>query len=157
MQDSVSHSAKFPEKPAPLSGPNPLLPDPLIKLERHSPSNIGRHSPSSPFNHPGPSFTHIPSFASGRTPNTRKKRSTHPYIHPPPRVSSGRRQNSSTMSAPHYGNWPSDTAKYEQPVHPSADLSHAQGKSSDGNQPPYYITSVSIFARIGGGAMPTGS
>ena len=159
MQDLVPHSARSPEEPTSLSGPNPLLPDSLIKLERHSPSDPLCHSPSSPSNHSIPSLTHIPSFPAGRTatPGARKKRSAFPYTHPPPRVSSGRRQSSSAMSAPHYGNWPSNSVKYEQSEYPSADLSHSQRRSSDGDQPPYYFASVSAFTPISGGVMVMGT
>lgn len=154
MQDLVPHSARRPAEPALPSGSTSLPSASLIKLERHSPSELLR-LPSSPSNHPIPLFTHIPSFHSGRTPapTTRKKRSAYPYTHPPPRDSSGSRQHSSPMSAPHYGNWSSNTAKYEQSEHPSGDLSHMQRKSSDGGQqPPYYSASVSDFARIRGSA-----
>ena len=148
MQDFVPPSARSPDESTPLSGSNPLLSDSLIKLERHSPSDLRCHSPSSPSTHSIPSFNRIPSFTSGRTstPNTRKKRSTFPYANPPPRVSSGRRQNSSAMSAPHYGNWSSHTVKYEQSDYPSGDLSHAQRRSSDGDQTSYYFGSVSLCA-----------
>jgi len=158
MQDLVLHSARSPEEPTSLSGPNSLLPDSFIKLERHSPSDPLCHSPASPSNHSIPSLTHIPSFPTGRTatPGARKKRSAFPYTHPPPRVSSGRRQNYSAMSAPHYGNWPSNSVKYEQSEYPSEDLSHSQRRSSDGDQPPYYFASVSTFTPISGGVMVTG-
>lgn len=156
MQDFVPHSARSPEEPA--SPPRPTVPsDSLIKLERHSPSDPWCPSLSSPSSHPIPSFTHIPSFSSGRTPTpARNKRSTYPYTHPPPRVSSGRRQHSSTMSAPHYGNWPSSTVKYEQSEYPSGDLAHIQRRTSDGDQAPYYFTSVSNSARIRGSVMVVG-
>lgn len=153
MQDIVPHSAGSPDEPSPLSGPDSLLPDSLVKLERHSPSDLWCPSPSPPSSQPISSFTHIPSFTSGRatTPAIRKKRSVNPYTHPPPRVSSGRRQNSSTMSAPHYGNWPSNPVKYEESEYPSGDLSHVQRRSSDGDQQSrYYFASVSIFAQIKG-------
>lgn len=153
MQDFAPPIARSLEEPAPLSGPTTVPSDPLIKLERHSPSGFWCPSPSSPSSHSIPSFTHIPSFSSGRTPTlTRRKRSAHPYTKPPPRVSSGRRQHSSVMSA-HYGNWPSNTVKYEQSGYPSGDLAHAQRRSSDGDQPPYYFTSVSDSARIRGSVM----
>jgi hypothetical protein len=159
MQDFSPHNLRSPEEPATLSGPPSLLSDPLIKLERHSPSDIRRHSPPSPSNHPIPSFTNIPSFTSGRatTLNTRKKRSAHPYTQPLPRVTSGRRQPSSAMSAPHYGDWSSNTVKYEQPEFPSGGPSHAQRRSPDGDQqPPYYFASVSNFTRIRGSAIFAG-
>jgi len=155
MQDIVPHCARSPEEPTTPSGPTSSPSDPLIKLERHSPSDLRCPSPSSPSRHPISSFTQIPSFPSGRTPTltTRKKRAAFPYIHPPPRVSSGRRQDSSSMSAPHYGNWPSNTMKYEQ----SGDLLHTQRRSSDGDQhSPYYFTSVSDVARIKGSAILAG-
>lgn len=155
MQDFVPHSARPPAEPDLPSGTTSLPSAPFIKLERHSPSELWR-PPSSPSNHPIPLFTHIPSFHSGRapTPTTRKKRSAYPYTLPPPRDSSGSRQHSSAMSALHYGNWSSNTAKYEHSEHPSGDLSHMQRKSSDGGQqPPYYfVASVSDSARIRGSA-----
>lgn len=159
MQDIVPHSARSPEELVTPSGPTSLPSDSLIKLERHSPSDLRCPSPSSPSSHPVPSFTQIPSFPSGRTAvlTTRKKRSAFPYTHPPPRVSSGRRLHSSSMSAPHYGNWPSNTVKYEQSEYPSGDPSHAQRRSSDGDQqPPYYFASVSDAARIRGSATVAG-
>lgn len=154
MQDFVPHSSRSPEEPTPLSGPSSLLPDSLIKLERHSPPDTLCLSPSSPSSQPIPSFTNIPSFTSGRTPTptTRRKRTAYPYTNPPPRVSSGRRQSSSSMSAPHY-DWSSNAVKYEQPEYPSGDLSHTQRRASDGDQPPYFFTPVSSFARIRGGAV----
>jgi len=154
MQDFAPHSARSPEELAPPSGLTTVPSDPLIKLERHSPLDLWCPSSSSPSNHPIPLFTHIPSFSSGRTPTlTRKKRSAYPYTHPPPRVSSGRRQHSSVMSAPHYENWPSNTVKYEQSEYPSGDLAHVQRRSSDGNQLPYCFTSVSDSAHIRGSLM----
>lgn len=159
MQDSVPHNVRSPEEPAALSGPPPFLSDSLIKLERHSPPHIQRHSPSSPSNHLTPSFPQTPSFTTGRatTTITRKNRSAHPYAQPPPRVSSGRRQTSSAMSAPHYGNWSSNTVKYEQSEFSSGDLSHAQRRSSDGDQQSsYYFASVSASAPISGSAIPAG-
>ena len=146
MQDSVPPPVRSPEEPFPLSGPPSLISDPLIKQEGHSPSHLRCPSPSSPSNLPSTSFTHIPSFTTRRAPihTTRKNRSAHPYIQPPPRLSSGRRQTSSGMSAPHYGNWSSNTVKYEQPDLPSEDLSSVQRRSSDGGpQLPYYFASVS--------------
>jgi hypothetical protein len=154
MQDSVPSSVRSPEELAPPSGLTTAPSDPPTKLERHSPSDFWCPSLSSPSNHPVPSFTHIPSFSSGRPPApTYKKRSAYPYTHPPPRVSSGRRQHSSAMSAPHYGNWPSDTVKYEQSGYTSEDLAQVQRRSSDGDQPPYYFTSVSDSARIRGSVL----
>lgn len=145
MQDSVPHSAR-----SPLPGPNSLLLTSLIKIERQSPSELGCFSSSLPFTNSFPSFNHIPSFTSGRTAttNTRRKRSALPYTRPPPRVNSGRRQPSSTMSAPHYGNWPSDAVKYEKPEYPSGDLSHMRGSNDGDKQPPYYFASVSCFTCI---------
>ena len=151
MQDSVPHSVRSPEEPTPPSGPPSFLSDSLIKQERHSPSHNRCHSPSSPSNYPTHPLPPIPSFTAGRTAthNTRKKRSAHPYTHPPPRVTSGRRQTTSDMSAPHYTNWSSNTVKYEQSDFSSGDLSHAQRRSSDGDQqPPYYFASVSKSAPI---------
>ena len=142
MQNVVPHSARSPEVPAPSSGPTSVPSGPLVKLERHSPSYLRCLSPPSPSGRPFPSFTHIPSFASGRAPTLtgRKKRSAHPYTHPPLRVSC---QHSSVMSAPHYGNWPSDTVKDEQSECSSKDLAHVQRRASDGDQPSYHFTPVS--------------
>lgn len=149
MQDFVPYSTRSPEEPASPSGPTTVSSDPLIKLERHSPSDLWCPSPSSPSSHSLPSFTHTPSFSSGHIPTSaRKKRPVRPYIQPPPRVSSGRRQNSSAMSALHYGNWSSNTVKHEQ-----SDLAHAQRRSSDDGQPPYYFTPVSDSARIRGSVL----
>ena len=157
MQNLSPHSAGSPEEPTPPSGSNPPLSDPLVKPERHPPSDPPCHSPSSPSLDPIPTPTHIPSLTSGPTPTptTRKKRSAFPYIRPPPRVSSGRRQNSSAMSAPQYGNWPSNTVKYEQSDYPSGDPSYTQRRTSDGDQPPYFFAPVSILVRIGGGVTLT--
>jgi len=150
MQDFFPHSARSPEEPASPSGPTTVSSDPLIKLERHSPSDLWCPSPSSPSSHSLPSFTHTPSLSSGHIPTpTRKKSSVHPYIYPPPRVSSGRRQSSSVMSAPRYGNWSSNnTVKHEQ-----SDLAHVQRRSSDEDKPPFYFTPVSDFARIRGSVL----
>lgn len=157
MQDFAPHSARSPEELVPPSGFTTVPSDSLIKLERHSPSNLWCPSSSSLSSRPIPLFTHIPSFSSGRTPTlTHKKRSAYPYTHPPPRVSSGRRQDSSVMSAPHYENWPSNIVKYEQSEYPSGDLAHAQRRSSDGNQPPHYFTSVSDSVHIRGSVMVAG-
>jgi len=148
MQDLVPHSTRSPEEPTLPSWPNSRPSDPLIKRKRHSPSDLRCPSPSSHSGHPIPSFTHIPSFSSGRTPTlkTCKKRSSRLYARPPPCVSSGRRQDSSAMSAPHYGDWPSNTVKYKQSEYPSGDLSRIQrGSSDDDRQPPYYLAPVSIF------------
>ena len=148
MQDLFPHSARSPEEPASPSGPT-VSSDPLIKLEHRSPSDLWCPSPSSPCSHSLPSFTHTPSFSTGHIPTSaRKKRSVRPYIHPPPRVSSRRRQNSSAMSAPHYGNWPSSTVK-----HAKSDLAHTQQRSSGDDKPPYYFTPVSGSARIRGGVL----
>lgn len=151
MQDLIPHSARSPEEPVSLSGSNSLLPDPLIKPERHPPSERWCHSPSSPSSPPISSSTRIRSFTFDRAaPNTRKKRPAFPYTHPPPRLSSGRRQHPPPMSTPHYGNWSStssNTVKYGQPEYPSGDLLHMQRRSSDGDQPSYYFASVSTLPR----------
>lgn len=158
MQDFISHSARSPEEPASPSGPSSLPSDSLVKPERHSPPSFLCPSPSPPSSRSLPSFTHIPSFSSGPIPThtSRKKRSTFPYNHPPPRASSGRRQHSSMMSAPNYGNWPPNTAKYEQSRYPSEDLAHVQRRSSDGDQPPHYFTPVSDSVRIRDDVMMVG-
>jgi len=148
MQDFIPHSARSPEEPALPSGSNSVPSDSLIKRERHSPSDLRCSSPPTPSSHPIPSFTRIPLFSSGRAPtlNTRKKRSSNPYAHPPPRVSSGRRQESSAMSALQYGNWPPNTVKYEESDYPPGDLSRTHRGSSDGDQqPPYYFAPVSFL------------
>lgn len=157
MQDSAPHTVRSPEEPVSLSGPPSFLSYSPIKLERHSPSDFRCPSPSSPSNHPIPPFTHIPSFPTGRTATqtTRKKRSAHPYTQPPLRVSSGRRQISSGMSAPQYGNWSSNNVKYEQSEFPSGDPSLTQRRSSDGEQP-YYFASVSDRSRIRGSVIYAG-
>ena len=146
MQDPTPPTARSAEEQTPLSGPSSLPSDPLVQLERHSdPQDPQCPSSSSPSFHSISPFTHIPSFPTGRTAtsNTRKKRSTRPYIQPP-RFSSGRRQTSSDMSAPQYGNWTSNPVKYEQSELSSGDLSQAQRESSDGDQRPlYYFASVS--------------
>lgn len=151
MKDSIPHTLSSPEEPAHLSGPLSLLSDPLIKQERHSSSGVRCPSPSSPSNLPTLPFPHIPSFIAGRTAThtTRKKRSAHPYTQPPPRVSSGRRQTSSGMSAPHYGNWSSNTAKYEQSEFPLGGLSHVQRGSPEADQQPsYYFAPVSTSQAV---------
>jgi len=148
MQDFLPHSARSLEEPASPSGLTTVSSDPLIKRERHSLPDLWCPSPSSPSSHPLSSFTHTSSFSSGHIPSpTRKNRSVRPYIHPPPRVSSGSRKNSSAMPAPHYENWSSDTTKYEQ-----SDLAHVRRRSSD-DQPPYYFTPVSDSARIRGSVL----
>ena len=154
MQEIVSPSVRSPEEIIPLSGPSSLLSD-TIKLERHSPADLSCPSSSSPSRNPIPSLNHIPSFTSGRLPSTniRKKCSAYPYTQPPARVSSGRRETVSAMSAPHYGNWSSNTVKYEQSEFPSEGLPQAQRRSSDSDQQqPYYFASVSDFASIRGSA-----